>query len=55
MQIKMLDPVGTVIELWDIKGAFIQSATFNGLDYGGGEEPLMISLTLEFDNCVLQY
>jgi len=55
MQIKMLDPVGTVIELWDIKGAFITSAQFNNLDYGGGDDPMMINLTLEFDNCVLQY
>ena len=55
IQIKMLDPVGTVIELWDIKGALIQNAGFGNLDYGGGEDPMTISLTLEFDNCVLQY
>lgn len=55
IQLKMLDPVGTVIELWDIKGAFLTNATFNNLDYGGGEDPMMINLTLEFDNCVLQY
>jgi len=55
IQIKMLDPVGTVIELWDIKGAIIQNATFGNLDYGGGEDPMTIGLTLEFDNCVLQY
>lgn len=55
IQLKMLDPVGTVIELWDIKGAFLTNATFNSLDYGGGDEPMMINLTVEFDNCVLQY
>ena len=55
IQLKMLDPVGTVIEMWDMKGAFITNATFNSLDYGGGEDPMMINLTLEFDNCVLQY
>lgn len=54
LQIKLLDPIGTVIELWDIKGAFITSAGFGQLDYGS-EGLLEVSLTLYFDNCVLQY
>ena len=54
IQLKMLDPVGTVIELWDIKGAFLTSANFNSLDYGG-EDVMMIDLTVKFDNCVLQF
>lgn len=55
IQVKMLDPVGTVIELWDIKGAFLTSANFNTLSYSGGETPMEISLGIEFDNCVLQF
>ena len=54
-QIKMLDPVGTVIELWDIKGAFITSANFGSLSYDDDASPIGIDLTLRFDNCVLQY
>ena len=53
-QLKLTDPVGTVVELWDIKGCFITSAAFGDLDYGT-EEPVDITLTLRFDNCVLQY
>ena len=53
-QLKMLDPIGTVVELWDIKGAFITSANFNGVDYGS-DEPVDIALTLKFDQCVLQF
>ena len=53
-QLKMLDPVGTVVELWDIKGAFLTSAAFGDLDYGT-EDPTDIALTIRFDNCVLQY
>jgi hypothetical protein len=53
-QLKMLDPVGTVVELWDFKGAFIKSATYNTVDYSS-DEVLKISLTLKFDNCVLQF
>ena len=53
-QLKMLDPVGTVVELWDIKGCFITNATFGDLDYGT-EDPTEISLSLRFDNCVLQF
>jgi hypothetical protein len=54
IQLKMLDPVGTVIELWDIKGAFITTANFGTLDYTS-DEVMAIELTLRFDNCVLQY
>ena len=53
-QLKLLDPVGTVVELWDIKGAFLTNATFGDLDYGASD-PTEISLTVRFDNCVLQY
>lgn len=53
-QLKLLDPVGTVVELWDLKGAFLQNATFGDLDYGTNDAT-EISLTIRFDNCVLQY
>lgn len=54
IQLKLLDPVGTVIELWDIKGAFIMEANFGELTYEDGG-PVEISLTLRFDNAVLQF
>lgn len=54
VQLKLLDPVGTVVELWDIKGAFILSAKFGDLSYEGAET-MEISLTLRYDNAVLQY
>jgi|TARA_Y100000310_G_C20620374_1_gene782954 hypothetical protein len=53
-QLKLLDPVGTVVELWDMKGCFITNATFGDLDYGSSDA-VDISLTLRFDNCVLQF
>ena len=53
-QIKMLDPVGTVVELWDVKGAFLTNANFNDLGYDD-DAAQEISLTIRFDNCVLQY
>jgi hypothetical protein len=28
-QIKMLDPIGTVVQLWDLKGVFITESNFN--------------------------
>lgn len=52
--LKMLDPIGTVVEYWDIKGAFIVNASFGDLSYAEGDLT-EISLTLRFDNCVLQY
>jgi hypothetical protein len=54
IQVKMLDPVGTVVQLWDVKGAFITEANFNDLSYDGSDQT-EISLTIRFDNAVLQY
>jgi hypothetical protein len=54
VQLKLLDPVGTVVELWDIKGAWVKNAEFGGLDYGSNDAAT-INLTLRYDNAVLQY
>jgi hypothetical protein len=54
VQLKMLDPVGTVVELWDIKGAFITEAGFGELSYEEGV-PAELTMTLRFDNAVLQF
>lgn len=55
IQIKMTDPVGTVVQLWDIKGAFITEANFGDLSYEDDTGLAEIQLTLRFDNMVLQY
>ena len=54
VQLKLLDPVGSVIELWDVKGAFITNAAFGDLSY---EDNTLceISLTLRYDNVALQF
>lgn len=54
VQLKLLDPVGTVVELWDGKGVMITEANFGDLNYeeGGGTD---ITLTLQADNWVLQF
>jgi len=54
IQLKMLDPIGTVIELWDIKGAFLTSVNFYTLDYTS-DDIMYIDATISFDNCVLQF
>lgn len=54
IQIKMLDPVGTVVQLWDIKGAFLTKADFGELTYEGSDV-CEIALSIRFDNACLQY
>ena len=54
-QIKLLDPVGTVVELWDMKGVHIESANYGQLNYDDDGTPTEIQLTLRYDNCVLQF
>ena len=39
-QLKLLDPIGTVIELWDLKGCFLTSVGMGELQYGVLEEKL---------------
>ena len=55
IQLKLLDPIGTVVELWDIKGAFITSTNYGDLSYEDDNKINEISLTLRYDNCILQY
>lgn len=50
--LKLTDPIGTIIEQWEIKGAFITEANFGELTYEDGM-PIEIALTLQYDNAVL--
>ena len=54
IQLKLLDPIGTVVELWDIKGAWPSDINYNELDYSSSDTAT-ITLTIRFDNAVLQY
>ena len=54
IQLKLVDPIGTVVEYWDIKGAFLTNIDFGSLDYGS-DDPAEISLSIRYDNVVLQY
>lgn len=54
IQLKMLDPLGTVVQLWDIKGAWVQEANFNEVTYEGSDQ-VEISLSIRFDNAILQF
>jgi hypothetical protein len=52
--IKMLGPVGDVVEEWTLMGAFITNANFGDLDWSSND-PAMITLTLSMDYAILQY
>ncbi len=54
LDIYMLGPVGDKIEQWKIKGAFINSANFGGLDWAT-DDPATIELTLSMDYCILEF
>ena len=51
----LLGPVGDVVEEWTLKGAYIQNAAFNDLDWGNGTDPVDITLTLQYDYAILQF
>lgn len=54
ISLKLLDPQGTVVQLWDIIGAWPQDVNFGDLDYASSDNT-EISFTLRFDNAILQY
>lgn len=54
IQLKLLDPHGNVIELWDGKGCWVEDANFNDLDYSSSDAQ-DITLTIQADNWILQY
>ena len=50
----VLGPVGDVVEEWELKGAFIQSANFGDLAFDSSD-PVEISLTLRYDYAILKF
>ena len=50
----LLGPVGDKVEEWTLKGAFIQAANWNDLDFSSND-PVDISLTLQYDYAILQF
>ena len=54
IQLKLTDPVGTVIELWDGKGAIVADANYGDLDYSSADLQT-IEMVIQCDNWVLQY
>jgi len=53
ISLKILDPVGTVVELWDLKGAWVQDSNFGDLDYASSDN-LEITAIIRFDQAILQ-
>ena len=52
---KSLGPVGDVVELWEIKGAFIKDLNFQDADWSTGNAAQTIQMTMAMDYCVLRY
>tara|TARA_R110002020_G_scaffold251942_1_gene465745 strand:- start:158 stop:649 length:492 start_codon:yes stop_codon:yes gene_type:complete len=51
----VLGPVGDKVEEWVLKGAMIQEANFNDLDFANGTDVADITLTLRYDYAILQF
>jgi hypothetical protein len=52
--LKVLDPQGTVIEWWDLIGAWPQDVNYGDLDMASSDN-VEISFAIRFDNAILQY
>lgn len=54
LELKLTDPIGTVVELWYGKGAILTEVNFGELAYEGAEL-VEIALTIQADNWILAY
>lgn len=52
--INVLGPVGDKVEEWTLKGAFPENVNFNSMDWATAD-PVMVTITLRMDYCILQY
>lgn len=50
-----LGPVGDVVEQWQIKGAFIQSADFGDADWSAGADVMTAEVVISYDLAVLEF
>jgi hypothetical protein len=54
INLKLLDPQGTVVELWDLTGAWPMDINWGDLDYASSDN-VEISYSIRFDNATLQF
>lgn len=54
LNFKMLGPVGDVVELWTLKGAWVSSVNFGDMDWSGND-PMSIEVTVTYDYAILEY
>lgn len=50
-----LGPVGDKVESWKIEGAFVTNFEGGQLDWSSGGDPVMVNLTLSYNNAILNY
>lgn len=54
LQLKMLDPMGAVVEHWDVKGAWVQNANWGELAYDD-QEVATVTCVIRYDLAVAQF
>lgn len=54
LTLKVLGPVGDVVEEWIMKGCFLTETNFGELDWNS-DDPLEITFTVQPDYCILNF
>lgn len=50
-----LGPVGDKVEEWTLQGAFITNFEGGQMDWASGGDPVMVNLTISYDQAILQF
>ena len=53
-QLKLLDPIGSVVSSWLFENLFLTAVNFNTLDYSSGDA-ILTEITARFDAAILSY
>ena len=55
IDIKILGPVGDVVEYWEIKDAKVKDVQFSSMDWSGDGDPAIVNVTFEIKLATLKY
>ena len=53
--LNILGPVGDIVGVWIIKGAFVKTAKFSDYDWAQGEQAITLDISIAMDYCVLNF
>ena len=55
LKLELIGPPGDIVGEWVIKGAFVKTAKFGDYAWDGGDQKVILNLTIAMDYCILNF